>query len=391
MRRLPQNLYLHNTPFRSSVRGSARELTNREIVGNAGHQETAPIVSDFERDQGIIAAYESEKARYLRTCTEEAEIKLRYAFAERREALTIDIANVREITQTQLREAAAAAALYATKLPHRVSRTGVRAPSLWERLVTLDAVMPFYRAAARTARALDASNVALRTSRDRLDALEREMRRAIYLREDAARRRLETPEGLALFHRDPAVRQAFEAKQAVERRRAADAERIRSGEVSPEDARDRDMAQRRQRFARVPMQGVMIAQIVRYGPLEYYVLRDLGNAEYLLAAHPAIEPLRDLVFDVTAVSDGIEAALRYSTTDLPMRVIDHLRATRSAAAAADEDQRHRLALRTDRPLRVTDTTGATEAAVSASLVLLANAVAEYGIPRTLAPVGDTAP
>ena len=201
--------------------------------------------------------------------------------------------------------------------------------------MTFNSVDKYYRAAAKAAEELDEVNELLRKRRDRLDAMERETRRSIYLREEAVRKKLQTPEGLAALHADPMVKAAFAKMQGVMNERAKYDERVKRGEVPPEEARDREMAQRGMKFATVPLEGVMIARIARYGALEFYVLRDLANREYLLSCDPALEPLRDVVFDITRSAAGYEASLRNTPDGTHMRVLDHLKAGFSSNDATD--------------------------------------------------------
>ena len=204
--------------------------------------------------------------------------------------------------------------------------------------------------------------------------MERETRRSIYLREEAVRKKLQTPEGLAALHADPMVKAAFAKMQGVMNERAKYDERVKRGEVPPEEARDREMAQRGMKFATVPLEGVMIARIARYGALEFYVLRDLANREYLLSCDPALEPLRDVVFDITRSAAGYEASLRSTPDGMQMRVLDHLKAGFSSNDATDLYARHRAALRTDRATQKTRPRDEDEAEMIAMLGLLAEAV-----------------
>ncbi len=342
--------------------------------------EAAGGVPDFERDEAVVAAYESAKLRYIRAITQDAETKLRDAFAKRREAINDEIANLRAMAKVKGDAAAATAAKYATKLPNRVRKTGVKPPSFWERLRTFNSVDRYYREAAKAAEELDEVNDLLRKRRDRLDAMERETRRSIYLREEAVRKKLQTPEGLAALHNDPMVKAAFTRMQGVMNERAKYDERVKRGEVPPEEARDREMVQRGQQFAKVPLEGVMIARIARYASLEYYVLRDLNKREYLLSCDPALEALRDVVFDITRSSAGYEASLRHSTDGVPLRVLDHLKACYSSNDATDMYARHRAALRTDRATQKTAPRDESEAEMIAMLGLLAQAVKAHA-PR----------
>ena len=333
---------------------------------------------DFERDESVLQAYENAKLRYIRGITQEAETKLREAFAKRREAINEEIGNLRTLARTRQDAANAAAGAYGKKLPRRVRKSGVRPPSLWERIRSFNRVTKLYRIAARAGSELDEVNELLRKRRDRLEQMERETRRSIYLREESVRKKLQTPEGLAALHADPMVKAAFAKMQAVMNERAKYDERVKRGEVPPDEARDRDMAQRNWQFAAVPLESVMIASIARYGPLEYYVLRNLQNREFVLTADPALEPLRDVVFDVTRSSSGYEASLRHNEEGVPMRTLDHLKLCYSSSDAVELYKSHRAALRTDRVASKSPPRDAAEAELLAMLTMLAKAVAARG-------------
>lgn len=131
-------------------------------------------------------------------------------------------------------------------------------------------------------------------------------------------------------------------------------------------------------FAAVPLESVMIARIVRFGALEYYVLRDLQQRESLLSGDPALEPLRDVVFDVTRSSSGYEASLRHNEEGVPMRTLDHLKLCYSSSDAVEHYRTHRAALRTDRVNAKTAPHDSSEAELVAMLAMLAKAVASRG-------------
>ena len=356
-------------------------------MSNEVRSDAPGAVPDFERDESVIAAYENAKLRYIRGITADAEQKLRDAFAKRREAVNEEIGNLRSLQKTRQDAALQAAQRYATKLPHRVRKSGVRPPSFWERLITFNAIDKYYTAAQKANDELDEVNELLRKRRDRLDAMERETRRSIYLREEAVRKKLQSPEGLAALHADPMVKAAFQKMQGVMNERAKYDERVKRGEVPPEEARDREMVQRALKFASVPMEGVMIAGIARFGALEYYIMRDLKNQQFLISCDPALEPLRDVVFDLTRSSAGYEASLRNTADGVPMRVLDHLKAGFSANDAVDMYARHRAALRTDRPSAKTTPRDESEAEMIAMLGLLAQAVVQRGANKPVEAAG----
>jgi hypothetical protein len=363
---------------RAGAKGHALSNNVRNEPGNSG-------VPDFERDEAAIGAYESAKLRYIRAITQDAETKLREAFGKRREAINDEITSLRELAKQREDVAKSATAKYAVKLPHRVRKTGIRRPSFWERFVSFNRIDKVYRAAQKAADELDEANDLLRKRRDRLDAMERETRRSIYLREEAVRKKLQTPEGLAALHADPMVKAAFSKMQGVMNERAKYDERVKRGEVPPEEARNREMAQRGMQFAVVPLEGVMISRIARYGALEYYVLRDMSNREFMLSCDPALEPLRDVVFDISRSSAGYEASLRHTPDGMPMRVLDHLKAGFSSNDATDLYARHRAALRTDRATQKTPPRDESEAEMIAMLGLLGEAVVKRGAAQPAAP------
>jgi len=267
-------------------------------------------VPDFERYAALSQAYEDAKLRYIRSKTAGAEEKLRDDFAKRRDEVNAEITTLQELFERHRGAAAASVQAYAARLPHRVRRGLISAPSLWERVCSFNAVSGLYRAAQRSAADVDEVVELLRKRRARIDAMESETRRAIYLREDAVRKRLQTPEGLEALQSDPIVKAAFQKLQAANTERAYHDERIHTGRIPPQEARNEDMARHGWAFASAPLVEVTIAGVARYGSLEYYVLRDGRNRESLLACDPALEPLRDCVFDVARVANAYRATMR---------------------------------------------------------------------------------
>lgn len=340
---------------------------------------------DFERDEQIVQAYEAAKARYVRQITASSEAKLREAYGKRREKLLEEIADLRDVLRQRTNEATVAAKRYGNVVPNRVQR-GIRPPSLWERLRTFNAVSKLYKAAAKASSDVDDVNNLLRKQRNKMDTIERDMKRSIYLREESVRKKLTTPEGIAALHGDPVVRGAYNRLQVVLAERAKFEERVKNGEVPQAEILSRVMQQRGFKPAAAPIAGAMIAQLVRIGKVEYYVLRDLGRIEYLLTASPSIEPLRDVVFDLNRTREGIAASIRNGASGTPMRVLDHLKECFPDGDTAGEMfRRHRQALRKESP-KGEQVPNAGEAEVIAALATLANAVKARG---TAAPVASS--
>jgi hypothetical protein len=71
--------------------------------------------------------------------------------------------------------------------------------------------------------------------------MERETRRSIQLREEAVRKKLQTPEGLAALHGDAGVRSAFAMMQGVLNARARSDERATKNGAPSAEAPERDL------------------------------------------------------------------------------------------------------------------------------------------------------
>lgn len=345
-----------------------------DVRDGAGEGAAAPERGDSEA--AVVQAYEEAKLRYIRSITADAETKLRDAFARRRDEINEEIANLKILAKTRQDAANAAAAAYGAKLPSRVRNRTVRPPTLWDRLRTFNSVSSMYAAASRAADELDEANEMLRKRRDRLDQMERETRRSIYLREEAVRKKLQTPEGLTALHADPLVKAAFARMQSVMNERAKWDEKVSRGEVSPQEARDREMQRRGISFAQIPMVGALIVGIARFGKLEYYAVRDLQNRLSYLSADPALEALRDAVFDLSKSAEGWEAGIHNNPDGTGMRALDHYKACFSSSDASEYYRQHRMALRTDLVTAKTPPRDAAEAELIAVLGMLAKAVAD---------------
>jgi hypothetical protein len=162
--------------------------------------------------------------------------------------------------------------------------------------------------------------------------------------------------------------------QAAQTQRVEYDERVLQGAVAPDQARDRDMEERGMTFASVPMNGVVIAGITRYGNLAYYVLRDDVDAPSLLSCDPALEPLRDYVFDVVRSDGGFTASLRYAQDGVPMRVLDQLKSSTANGDVAERYANHRAALRSQRATAKTPVVDQVEAQIIEALLRLAGSL-----------------
>jgi hypothetical protein len=345
------------------------------MIGDALIVSPEGALPEFQSDAVVTKAYEDAKVRYVRSKTSAAEQRLRDRHAARLDALNEEIASLRPVFTQRQSVAAASSGAYAARAPHRVVKSVLLAPSLWERLQTWNRIEQLYRDAKRCADELDDVRELLRARHERIEALESETRRSIYLREEAVRKSLQSPEGLAALRRDPFVHAAFVKVQAMHAERARYNELVLSGVIPPQQARDRDMAERGMLFAFAPLKNVIIGGTVRYGTLSYYVLRDGAENETLLPCDPALEPLRDRVFDIEESRGGFTATLQRNPDGRPKAVLDHLKAYYSAEEAAERYAQHRARLRTDVVTQRTAPENAAQGQLVAVLAKLAKSAA----------------
>ena len=208
-----------------------------------------------------------------------------------------------------------------------------------------------------------------------LGALDDQMKRALYLKEESIKKSLETEAGLNDFHERPEINPIFKRIQRVKREREDYARRLEHGHVKDEEQRDRTMGEQKLTFTELPIMGAIIARVARFGTLSYFQLRDLERKESLLSYDPRLDPLRNCVFDVYSVAGSVAAKLKRNDNGTAFRVADHFKACwRNQDKAEELYGQHRAALREDRGLAPMDPRNEAEAEIIERLVSLAAAV-----------------
>jgi hypothetical protein len=191
----------------------------------------------------------------------------------------------------------------------------------------------------------------MRKREEQLAALDDQMKRAIYLKEEALKKSFETEAGLNEFHERPEIKPLFKRTEKIKREREEYAKRLERGVVSDEEQRDRAMAEQKLSFMTLPVMGAIIAKVARFGELSYFQLRDLERKESLLSYDPRLDPLRNCVFDIYAVAGSVAAKLKRNDNGTAFRVADHFKACwRNQDKAEELYGQHRAALREDRGL-----------------------------------------
>jgi len=313
------------------------------------NEGTGPVIPDFEKDAQSIAAYEDARIRYERREAGDAESRTRNQFAKKREAIRAEIAVAQSLLEERKSKAEKAFKAYATRYPHRVDRNKPQKPSFWESLFSLgNAGRMFNRAVLTAADAVAAQSLRRRKEHDE-EELEQQLKRALYLQEDAIKKKLESPEGIEHFHNRPGVAVLHKRVVEIKAERAAYAARLEKGEVSPQEQRDREFAERKIVQLEVPFTGMTVVRVARYGPLAYFIFRDLERKLYHLAYDARLEPLIENVIDVYRLADSYEARLARGADGRPMAVADHYAANfKDEEVARSEYRRARTALRNPR-------------------------------------------
>jgi hypothetical protein len=313
------------------------------------HDDTGPHIPDFEKDAQSIAAYEEARVRFERREGTDAESRTRAAFDKKRDVIRAEIAVAASLLQEKKEKAEKALKTYASRYPHRIDRNKPVKPSFWESLLSFGGAGRMYNRAVDTAaEAVQAQTLRRRKEHDE-EELDQQLKRALYLQEDAIKKKLESPEGVNAFHARPGVAVLHKRVEEIKAERTSYAARLERGEVPPQEQRDREFAERRISQLEVPFAGMTIVRVVRYGSLTYFLLRDLERKLYHLAYDSRLEPLIENVVDVYRLADSYEVRLSRGADGRPMPVADHYAANfKDEEVARSEYRKARTQLRTPR-------------------------------------------
>ena len=313
------------------------------------NESTGPIIPDFEKDAQSIAAYHEARVRYERREAGDAESRTRSSFAKKRDAIRAEIAVAASLLEERRMKAEKAFKTYATRYPHRVDRNKPMKPSIWESLLSMGSAGRMFKRAVTTAADAVAAQTLRRRKEHDEEELEQQLKRALYLQEDAIKKKLESPEGITAFHARPGVAVLHKRVEEIKAERARYAQRLENGEIPPPEQRDREFAERKILQLEAPFAGMTIVRVARYGNLSYFILRDLERKIYHLAYDPRLEPLIENVIDVYRLADSYETKLSRGADGRPLAVADHYATNfKDEEVARSEYRRTRTALRAPR-------------------------------------------
>jgi hypothetical protein len=339
-------------------------------------------IPDFEQDAKDLDAYEDAQRRYTRQQISSAETAIQTSFAQKREQLQREIKNGRSFDEERRTSAIYTTRQYANAYPRRVDKKGVNPPGFWENVFSFGRAGRLYRAAVLATEALEQLRTAMRKREEQLGALDDQMKRAIYLKEESIKKALESDSGLSEFHERPEIKPLHKRVEKVKREREDYAKRLERGTVGDDEQRDRAMGEQKLSFTELPVMGAIIGKVARFGQHSYFQLRDLERKESLLSYDPRLDPLRNCVFDIYSVAGSVAAKLRRNDNGTAFRVADHFKACwRNQDKAEELYGQHRAALREDRGLAPMTPRNENEAEVIERLASLAAMVDGGGQPR----------
>jgi hypothetical protein len=332
-------------------------------------------IPDFERDAKDLEAYEDAQRRYMRQQIASAETAIQTSFAQKRDQLQREIKNGRSFDEERRTTAVYTTRQYANAYPRHVDKKGVNPPGFWENIFSFGRAGRLYRAAVLATEALEQLRTAMRKREEQLAALDEQMKRAMYLKEESIKKSLETEAGLSEFHERPEIKPLFKRTEKIKREREEYAKRLERGHVNDDEQRDRTMSEQKLSFTELPVMGAIIGKVARFGQLSYFQLRDLERKESLLSYDPRLDPLRNCVFDIYSVAGAVAAKLKRNDNGTAFRVADHFKACwRNQDKAEELYGQHRAALREDRGLAPMEPRNETEAEVIERLANLATIV-----------------
>ncbi len=308
-----------------------------------------PPIPDFEKDAATLNTYREAKQRFERRESQDAESKVRMQFAKRREAIRAEIAVAGSLLDQRIEKAHAALTAYARRYPKNMDRVKALKPSFMENLFSMGAAGRMFKAVGRAnSEATEAQSLRRRKENDE-EELEKQLKRALYLQEDALKRRLGTAEMTDQFHRRPGVSELWEKVQEIQKERATYASRLGLGEVTPVEQRDRDWAERKIAHLEIPFTALLIVQVISYGDLHFFILRNLEKGLFALPYDVRLEPMLDQVFDLYRIADAYEAKLHRAPDNRIFTGLDHYFANfRDEETARHEYRKARTLLRTPR-------------------------------------------
>ena len=178
-----------------------------------------------------VREYHASRARYIRTVTGDTEKRLMETVAKRREPLKEELNNLTALARVRFEARQNTLKAYASKAPGRVTANGLLPPSAAERVI--GGIDKLYKSALKAAEEFNEVNDIIKKRKEKLEAIDHEVRTVLEQHGRDLIAQLETPTGLeGAFKRDPLLERAHARMVAAEARRASvrDASQSEHGE-----------------------------------------------------------------------------------------------------------------------------------------------------------------
>jgi len=187
--------------------------------------------SDYDSS---VREYHASRARYIRTVTSDTEKHLMETVAKRRDPIKEELNNLQSLARVRFETRQATLKAYAAKAPGRVGSGGLLPPSPAERVI--GGIDKLYKAAVKAAEEFNEVNEIIKKRKDKLDAIDNEVRTVLEQHGRDLIAQLETPTGLeGAFKRDPLLERAHARMVAAEARRASIRDSTPNGEATFSD------------------------------------------------------------------------------------------------------------------------------------------------------------
>lgn len=170
-------------------------------------------LSDYD---AAVKEYHASRARYIRTVTDDTEKRLMETVAKRRGPLMEEITNLTSLARARFDTRQASLKAYSEKAPGRVTASAVQPP------LPGSGADKLFKAARKAAEEFAEVNDILKKRKEKLEAIDAEIRTVLEKHGRDLIAALESPTGLdGAFKRDPLLERAHARMLAAEARRAS--------------------------------------------------------------------------------------------------------------------------------------------------------------------------
>ena len=286
-------------------------------------RKTAWEIPNFERDNETLRSYEAAVERYVKADIANAELRVQASYAKKREGVSAEINAAQNVVLERRKVSEKALQAYAQRYPHRVQGIRMAKPSFFEFLFSFGNALRLHNNAFKAAvQQLEAEAIYRRRKR-REEELDAWYRRSLHRVSVEAKERTQSEEWQNRFNARTEIAPMWAQVCAMREERAGYAERLAKGSVQPGEMRDREMGERKITPLRPPFDGLLIAEILKFGNLAYFICTTLSGDSFWLPFDKRLEPLYDTVFDTYRVADAYEAKVHRSPDGRRLTALDH--------------------------------------------------------------------